>query len=103
MSSKVSYQAQRLARTSITHSFAETTIENAKNNPFNIGIKWILSASHYEKQVKRHGPDICDEYADKIFKPKDVPLQHPNCACYLLRSEEHTSELQSRQYLVCRL
>src|SRR3712207_7068389 len=23
--------------------------------------------------------------------------------CYLLRSEEHTSELQSRQYLVCRL
>src|SRR3712207_8755910 len=23
--------------------------------------------------------------------------------CWLLRSEEHTSELQSRQYLVCRL
>src|SRR5882757_11386437 len=30
-----------------------------------------------------------------------------NCAarkqCYATRSEEHTSELQSRQYLVCRL
>lgn len=88
MSSKVSYQAQRLARTSITHSFAETTIENAKNNPFNIGIKWILSTSHYEKQVKRHGPDICDKYADKIFKPKDVPVQHPNCLCYLLEESE---------------
>src|SRR3712207_7546565 len=24
-------------------------------------------------------------------------------ACFLVRSEEHTSELQSRQYLVCRL
>ncbi|NME95350.1 hypothetical protein HF847_05000 [Clostridium cochlearium] len=82
MNSKVSYQAQRLARTSITHSFAETTIENAKNNPFNIGIKWNLSASHYERQVKRHGPDICDDYDGRIFKPNDVPLQHPNCLCY---------------------
>src|SRR3712207_7692938 len=26
-----------------------------------------------------------------------------NCACLRRRSEEHTSELQSRQYLVCRL
>src|SRR3712207_8011323 len=28
--------------------------------------------------------------------------RHPACRC-ALRSEEHTSELQSRQYLVCRL
>src|SRR3712207_7785401 len=27
----------------------------------------------------------------------------PRCACPRDRSEEHTSELQSRQYLVCRL
>src|SRR3712207_8663820 len=32
---------------------------------------------------------------DQVFKL----LQHPS----LSRSEEHTSELQSRQYLVCRL
>src|SRR3712207_8175958 len=25
------------------------------------------------------------------------------CLCFVSRSEEHTSELQSRQYLVCRL
>src|SRR3712207_8564353 len=31
------------------------------------------------------------------WKPGDRVLVHPN------RSEEHTSELQSRQYLVCRL
>src|SRR3712207_8706471 len=31
-------------------------------------------------------------------------LSHPNIASvYDYRSEEHTSELQSRQYLVCRL
>ena len=88
MNFNVSYQAQRLARTSITHSFAETTIENAKNNPFNIGIKWNLSASHYERQVKRHGPDICDDYDGRIFKPNDVPLQHPNCLCYFTEENE---------------
>src|SRR3712207_7019171 len=33
-----------------------------------------------------------------------VYLQHPHLhAVALVRSEEHTSELQSRQYLVCRL
>src|SRR5947209_10328235 len=31
------------------------------------------------------------------------PLLFAGCNVLLLRSEEHTSELQSRQYLVCRL
>src|SRR3712207_8487759 len=31
----------------------------------------------------------------------DVPMAKKSCGCG--RSEEHTSELQSRQYLVCRL
>src|SRR3712207_8791961 len=29
--------------------------------------------------------------------------RHPHCLAFPTRSEEHTSELQSRQYLVCRL
>src|SRR5258707_11213307 len=46
--------------------------------------------------------------ADDAIPPK-IPLQdffrNPKAAGYNLsdRSEEHTSELQSRQYLVCRL
>src|SRR3712207_8781823 len=32
-----------------------------------------------------------------------APGRHPPQPCRLRRSEEHTSELQSRQYLVCRL
>lgn len=82
----ISYQSARLARTSITHSFAETTIENSKTNPFNKGIKWNLSASHFSRM---HGKrDICDDYAGRVFKPNEVPLQHPNCLCYL--TEENT-------------
>src|SRR5438445_8082344 len=32
-----------------------------------------------------------------------APLRHDLHAVHVRRSEEHTSELQSRQYLVCRL
>src|SRR3712207_7254747 len=35
--------------------------------------------------------------------PGEVPLRRPDAGRLDWRSEEHTSELQSRQYLVCRL
>src|SRR3712207_7046030 len=35
-----------------------------------------------------------------VWLPKDV---YGSCIIKVSRSEEHTSELQSRQYLVCRL
>src|SRR5258707_1596160 len=37
----------------------------------------------------------------KVTTPS--PASHPSARRMLSRSEEHTSELQSRQYLVCRL
>ncbi|MCH3962984.1 MAG: hypothetical protein LKE46_01800 [Clostridium sp.] len=81
ITNKVSYQAQRLARTSITHAQTETLIQNAIRNPFCKGLKWNLSPSHF---MRMHGRrDICDEYNRKVFAPEDLPLQHPNCLCYM--------------------
>src|SRR3712207_8649990 len=37
------------------------------------------------------------------LEPLDRPFGRTDLRRLLLRSEEHTSELQSRQYLVCRL
>src|SRR3712207_8982649 len=37
----------------------------------------------------------------KLYRDDGSPLPHDRCP--MARSEEHTSELQSRQYLVCRL
>src|SRR3712207_8889507 len=37
---------------------------------------------------------------DRVTRAERLPLQGPQRR---VRSEEHTSELQSRQYLVCRL
>lgn len=76
----ISYQARRLARTSITHAQTETMIQNAKLNPFCKGLKWNLSASHFSRM---HGKkDVCDDYNGRTYKPEEVPLQHPNCLCY---------------------
>ncbi|BAH07948.1 hypothetical protein [Clostridium kluyveri] len=81
ITNKISYQAQRLARTSITHAQTETLIQNAIKNPFCKGLKWNLSASHF---LRMHGKtDICDFYDGKVFKPENLPLQHPNCLCYM--------------------
>src|SRR3712207_7541253 len=41
--------------------------------------------------------------ADPAAEPDREVHRQPLAACRQERSEEHTSELQSRQYLVCRL
>src|SRR3712207_9132544 len=38
-----------------------------------------------------------------IIEPNDTPYEEVAEGESIVRSEEHTSELQSRQYLVCRL
>src|SRR5947209_13720356 len=43
-------------------------------------------------------PDVCRIGAERHFEPDRSHLR-----AFRNRSEEHTSELQSRQYLVCRL
>src|SRR3712207_8690120 len=45
-------------------------------------------------------PDTHNERQQHERPAFSHPAHHKDCRC---RSEEHTSELQSRQYLVCRL
>src|SRR3712207_6999650 len=54
-----------------------------------------------EQQVGQQqlSPAPAQDRQHALRQPLDVGLQRHR----LLRSEEHTSELQSRQYLVCRL
>src|SRR5947209_14873764 len=59
---------------------------------FKIGITWQGNPRY---RLDRHRSIPLTEFA---------PLAAlPNVQLFSLRSEEHTSELQSRQYLVCRL
>src|SRR3712207_7822602 len=59
--------------------------------------------------VADHGPLVtfsnfhwCNASQGGLFRPK-VRIGEPIREGDVVRSEEHTSELQSRQYLVCRL
>src|SRR3712207_8947430 len=44
------------------------------------------------------GVGLTDHYCPCFFEPRD-----DEAGAIMIRSEEHTPELQSRQYLVCRL
>lgn len=85
---KLLYDANRLARTTLIHSVREIIKENAKDNIFNIGIKWELSPDHFDRMPDG---DECDVYAENdmyglgigIFPVDEVPFQHINCLCSL--------------------
>src|SRR5690606_40294783 len=55
----------------------------------------IAGTSHYEVRLDEH-----HRFADALPVAVDRPAHH---AGFFIRSEEHTSELQSRENLVCRL
>ena len=84
--------ALRLVRTSLNHAFIETMKDECRYNPFIEGYKWELSAQHYTRQIKRFGPDICDDYANSdkygmgvgIFPKNADRFSHPNCMCIIL-------------------
>src|SRR3712207_8107140 len=59
----------------------------------------------YYKHAKGYTPDWegLDDFGGRIVHPQEWPDDVELAEKRVVRSEEHTSELQSRQYLVCRL
>src|SRR3712207_7143693 len=62
---------------------------------------------HRERHARREVAQLRQRADHRALDPRDPPPRHvlgePEVHLELERSEEHTSELQSRQYLVCRL
>ena len=75
---KVDYNAMRLARTSINHSYQTATIQSSTLNPFVDGIKW--------RSANIHGRtcELCMSRDGKIYDAKDVPLDHANGLCTMI-------------------
>lgn len=80
---KVDYNAQRLARTMVSHAYQQSFMSVNENDPFVIGYRWITSNFH-----GRVCP-VCEDYATRdsyglgsgVFPKDELPIDHPNGMC----------------------
>ena len=89
----VDYNAQRLARTSVQHAFQQAQKRSCKKNPYVEHIRWLSSNTS-------RTCELCNDRDNKLFKIKDVPLDHPNGLCTTIPEitmtfEEIGTELKS--------
>lgn len=69
----VDYNAQRLARTLVQHSYQTSFVAVTKDNPLILSYRWVANGS-------RVCP-LCMEMDGRIFEKDDLPLDHPNGMC----------------------
>lgn len=73
-SKKVDYNAQRLARTMVSHAYQQSLLATTKYNPFVTGYRW--RAAGVERTC-----EICMERDGQLYSANDLPLDHPNGMC----------------------
>lgn len=79
----VDYNAQRLARTMISHAYQQSFEAVNRNDPFVIGYRWLTSDFHGRVC------SICQDRAETdqyglgvgVFPKEELPLDHPNGMC----------------------
>lgn len=70
---KVDYNAQRLGRTIVQHSYQQAFVEGTKDNPFILKYMWVANGL-------RTCP-LCEERDGQLFEKDALPLDHPNGQC----------------------
>lgn len=73
---KVDYNAQRLARTMIQHTYQQTLRNTCRNNPFVDGFIW--RSAFTERTC-----DLCMDRDGVFYEKGSEPLDHPNGLCWL--------------------
>lgn len=71
---QIDYNAQRLARTMVSHACTQSIVETAKATPGKKKIKWLSAMSH-------RSCELCKSRDGKLFELDKVPLDHPNGLC----------------------
>lgn len=74
VSKKIDYNAQRLARTMVSHAYQQAFVRSTIKNPFVTKYRWDASNS------ARVCP-ICAERDGQLYDKNDLPLDHPNGMC----------------------
>ena len=84
-SKKVDYNAQRLARTMVSHAYQQSLLATTKYNPFVTGYKWRSAHTH-------RTCELCNSRDGKVFSAEELPLDHPNGLCTFLVELEGSLE-----------
>lgn len=71
---KVDYNAQRLARTLVSHAYQQSFVRTTQKNPFVTKYRWDASNS------SRVCP-LCASRDGVLFDKDDLPMDHPNGMC----------------------
>lgn len=79
---KIDYNAQRLARTMVSHAYEESFVRATINNPFIEAYQWITSGGHNVCTLCIDR-EMSDRYGlgPGIFPKDKLPLDHPNGMC----------------------
>lgn len=72
---QVDYNAQRLARTLIQHTYQQSFVAVTKDNPFVEDYIWRANGSRV--------CELCEERDGQHFKKDELPLDHPNGMCVM--------------------
>ena len=70
---KSDYNAIRLARTMIQHSYQNTLVTITRNNPLVKGYIWHASGGHV--------CELCQDRDGTFYTADDIPMDHPNGQC----------------------
>lgn len=80
---RVDYNAQRLARTMISHAYQQSFEAVNRNDPFVIGYRWVTSNFHGRVCEICREREETDQYGlgTGVFPKDELPLDHPNGMC----------------------
>ena len=73
-SKRVDYNAQRLARTMVSHAYQQSFVRVTQKNPFVVDYIWLSAGG-------ARTCDLCMERDGKHFPKDALPLDHPNGMC----------------------
>ena len=84
---KIDYNAQRLARTMVSHAYQESFVRTTRKNPFIEAYRWLSSEDDrvcpicIERTEGFHGVILNGEEVIGAYYKDDLPMDHPNGRC----------------------
>lgn len=94
-SKKIDYNAQRLARTLVSHAYQQSFVRTTKDNPFFEGYKWLTANNHKVCPLcMGYAGDVhADGLPAGVFLKDELPMDHPNGQCtfsvYMTKSTDN--------------